>query len=181
MEKGKDLYEVLGVARNATAEAIKRAYRRLAEEFQALRAAYETLSDAERRRRYDESLGHDDRDHLGPLAWSVLRRPVFGDLRRPVEPGSLSGEILLTPREAAFGGTLPLDVPISTACPACDGTGGYFFDCYTCGGEGKAERRLPIPLRIPAGVRDGAVFQVTVGDAAVRSIFLTVHIRHGHL
>ena len=60
MEKPKDYYRILGVARDATTAAIKRAYRRLAKElhpdragrgpeaFQDLQAAYETLADAER-------------------------------------------------------------------------------------------------------------------------------------
>ena len=64
-----------------------------------------------------------------------------------------------------------------SACPSCEGTGGFVFDCDRCGGEGKVERRFPVPVRIPAGVRDGTVFQVTVDDPAVVSILLTVHIR----
>ncbi len=192
MEKRKDYYGLLGVPRDASVAAIKRAYRRLTkkytpaptaatppEELRELQAAYETLADAERRRRYDESLGEErSRDLFAPLSWSFLRSPAAGDLRRPVRPGSLSGEILLTAKEAAAGGVLPLDVPLYAACPQCNGTGGSVFDCDRCGGEGKIERRLPVPVRIPAGIRDGAVFQVSVDDPSVLSILLTVHIRH---
>jgi len=189
MQKSKDYYLILGVPRDASPAAIKRAYRRLAkkfhpdlgataEQFRELQAAYETLTDAERRRRYDESLGEErPRDLFEPLSWSFVRSPAAGDLRRPVRPGSLSGEILLTAREAAAGGVLPLDVPLYSSCPQCNGTGGFVFDCYRCGGEGKVERRLPVPVRIPPGVRDGAVFQVSVDDPSVLSILLTVHIR----
>jgi hypothetical protein len=190
MDKRKDYYYILGVARDASTAAIKKAYRRLAkkyrpglgpsfsvEEFRDLQAAYETLADAERRRRYDESLSQKETDQFEPLAWSFVHSPAAGDLRRPISPGSLSGEILLTPEEAQAGGVLPLDVPLEAVCPDCEGTGGFVFDCPRCGGEGKVQKRLPIPIRIPARVRPGATFQVRVDDPAVLSIFLTVHIR----
>jgi DnaJ-class molecular chaperone len=51
------------------------------------------------------------------------------------------------------------------------------FDCERCLGEGTIERRMPLPVQIPAGVRDGAVFQVSVDDHTVRTILLTVHLR----
>lgn len=190
MEKRKDYYTILGVTRDASPAAIRRAYRRLAkkyhpdvpaggsrEQFEALQAAYETLSDAERRRRYDEALGAKERERAEPLTWSFERGPARLDLRAPLELGSLSGEILLSAREAAAGGVLPLDVPVFASCEACEGTGGFVFDCDSCGGEGQVIRRFPVPLRIPPGVRNGEVFQVSVGEPAVPTIFLTVHIQ----
>ena len=190
MDKDKDYYVILGVSRSASVAAIRRAYQRLAKQFHSdvapgssleafreLQAAYETLSDVDRRRRYDEALGQVEKS-FEPLSWSFVRSPVSGDLRRPVQPDSLSGEILLSPAEASAGGVLPLEVPLLTTCPTCDGTGGFVFDCGRCGGEGKVERRLPIPVRIPPGVRDGTVFQVAVDDPGVVSIVLTVHLRY---
>src|SRR6185295_18167234 len=146
------------------------------EAFRELQLAYETLSDADRRRRYDDLLV-EQRGPLAPLAWSFVRSPAAGDLRRPIRQGSLSGEILLTSDEAAVGGVLPLDIPLHGPCPACGGTGGVCFDCGRCAGEGIVERRLPVPVRIPSGIRDGAVFQVAVDEPGVTLVLLTVHIR----
>jgi molecular chaperone DnaJ len=187
MEKPKDYYQLLGVPRDASVTAIKRAYRRLTRSRRPeregrapdvpaeLRAAYETLTDAARRQTYDQHLRGQERP--GPVGWSSLRRSPASDLRRPVHPASLTGEIVLGLGEAAKGGVLSLDVPVTSTCEACGGTGGPFFDCARCLGEGKTGRRLPVPVKIPAGVRDGEVFQVRTGDPAVPSLVLTVHLR----
>src|ERR671939_1630237 len=67
--KTRDYYEVLGVSRGATEEQIKTAYRKLArkfhpdlnpgdkaaeERFKELQEAYDVLSDAEKRKLYDQ-------------------------------------------------------------------------------------------------------------------------------
>jgi len=189
MDKPKDYYQLLGVPRDASLTAIRRAYRRLVRNCEPgakvdrapvaldeLQAAYETLADAERRRRYDEHLRGQERPGRG--TWTSLRRPVSPEgLRRPVRPTSLSGEIVLGAVEARSGGVLSLDVPVTATCEACGGTGGHGLDCDRCFGEGKISRRLPVPVSIPAGVQDGAVFQVRTGDPAVPSLLLTVHLR----
>lgn len=188
MEKLKDYYRILGVPRNATTAVIEKAYRRLArrlrpagrstavEAFHELQQAYEILSDAERRQDYDEALSEPERDRFAALAWSFVDRSKAGTLRRPAKPSTLSGEILLSPSEARAGGSLALDMPVAAACPACRRTGGRALGCGRCGGEGRIERRLPVAVRIPAGVREGEVFQMRLDEPDVEAVLLTVHI-----
>ena len=69
MDKKRDYYEVLGVDRNADANAIKKAYRKLAkkyhpdtnagdpkaeEKFKEVTEAYNVLSDDKKRKLYDQ-------------------------------------------------------------------------------------------------------------------------------
>jgi len=105
------------------------------------------------------------------------RGPGASDLRRPVTPEGMACEIVLGPAEAAEGGLLSLDVPVTASCTACEGTGGPMFDCERCQGEGKVARRLPVPVHVPPGVRDGEVFQVRTDDPGFPIILFTVHIR----
>ena len=80
MEK-KDYYDILGVSKDASAQEIKRAYRRLAKKyhpdhnsdpdaekkFKEVREAYEVLSDENKRKAYD-TYGHAATDGFNPFA-----------------------------------------------------------------------------------------------------------------
>jgi len=188
MDKPKDYYQLLGVPRNASTSAIRQAFLRLSRRRPArgsddeshslaeLKAAYETLTDAERRRRYDDQLLA---ERPAPAAdWPTLvRHPARSDLRRPITPTTLAAEIVVSPEDAVRGTVLALDIPVTATCASCGGTGGQLFDCERCGGEGQVSRRLPVPVHLPPSTREGAVFQVRTDDAAVPAILLTVHVR----
>ena len=80
MASKRDYYEVLGVAKNATADEIKKAYRKMAvkyhpdknpgdkeaeEKFKEAAEAYSVLSDADKKARYDQ-FGHAGVEGAGP-------------------------------------------------------------------------------------------------------------------
>jgi curved DNA-binding protein len=87
----KDLYKTLGVAKNATADEIKRAYRRLASKhhpdrggdtkmFQEIQTAYDTLIDSNRRAAYDNprpDFGNFESRGQGPFDFQTIF-DIFG-------------------------------------------------------------------------------------------------------
>jgi curved DNA-binding protein len=117
-----DYYEVLGVARDADQDTIRRAYRKLAREyhpdlnsqsdaeerFKELGEAYEVLSDAEKRERYDR-LGarwrETEREAPGESFEDFLAHQGFGDGTR-VEFGEDLFEALFGARPGRAGGPL---------------------------------------------------------------------------
>jgi len=106
----KDYYRILGVERNASEKEIKRAYRQLArkhhpdvnpgdrqaeERFKEINEAYEVLSDAERRRKYDELGAYYQQwrrsgGRPGDFDWSQWTTGAPGSGRVRVEYGDLS-------------------------------------------------------------------------------------------
>jgi molecular chaperone DnaJ len=186
----RDYYDVLGVSADAGAEEIKRAYRQLARRyhpdisgeergvaFLELARAYEVLRDPIRRRQYDTRLAHKSNlasrdiaqnwfaDEVAidfPSVASVLdrMRDAFFAVEQPV---TMSAHMVLTPREAFDGATVPLDVPLRRTCPRCGGRGEVWTDwCATCAGLGEVSAAHSLHVRVPAGVREGARFRFSV-------------------
>jgi len=141
---------VLGVARDASDDDIKRSYRRLALKFHPDRnpndaeaersfkeaaEAYEALSDPEMRARYDR-FGHAgmagtqfhpeqfmDFSSLSDLLGAFFGDDLFGTSRRPSRGGDAATAVDLTLVEAAFGVTREVDVEIISPCDRCNGSG----------------------------------------------------------
>ena len=202
----RDYYDVLGVAADAGADEIKRAYRQLARRyhpdisgdergaaFLELARAYEVLSDPARRRTYDASTRYapvrsrsdwvvplDDEIAIDfPSVANVLDR--MRDAFFAAGPViTLAAEIVLTAREAFDGVTVPLEVPLRRTCRSCGGRGETWAEwCSGCGGLGEVAANQEMRVRVPAGVREGATFRFSVAPpgAPVTVVQVRVSIR----
>jgi molecular chaperone DnaJ len=168
MASVKDLYEVLGVGRDATDDDIKRAYRRLARElhpdvnrhdpqaeerFKEVSAAYEVLSDPAKRRQYDmwgQTGGQPDLFPFGDLTdiFDVFfggrgGRGRRGRRTRVARGTDLQTVLVLTLEEAAFGTTKDAQLESLVVCDRCAGTGAdpgtHPTRCRRCGGSGEIQ------------------------------------------
>jgi molecular chaperone DnaJ len=169
----QDLYDTLGVSRDADGDTIKRAYRKLArqlhpdvnpdpgsaERFKDVSAAYEVLSDPEKRRMYD--LGGDPFNGAGfggagagaGFSFTDIMDAFFGGQAtggaqggRGPRPRVRRGQDALirlevSLAEAAFGTSHELKVDTAVLCPVCHGDGAapgtHPKTCETCGGRGE--------------------------------------------
>ena len=161
----KDYYADLGVAREASPDEIKSAFRRLAREshpdanpgdpaaesrFRRIAEAYEVLSNPDRRRSYDRGETLDFGDiFAGFGGFDDLIRSVFGDGgffgNQGGRPVSNRGRDILAGVEvdlesAAFGGETEVSFRTKLACETCVGEGSAPgtspVTCPTCGGAG---------------------------------------------
>lgn len=114
----RDYYEVLGVSKTATAEEIKRAYRKLArqyhpdrnpgdkqaaEKFKEIQDAYQTLNDKTKRTRYDQFGFHDPGSFEGAAGGAGGAGIDLGDLLRQFGMGGGGGQVP-EGMEELFGG-----------------------------------------------------------------------------
>ncbi len=163
----RDLYEILGVPRNATQEEIKKAYRRLArqhhpdvnkdpqaeERFKEVSAAYEILSDSAKRRQYDMfgQGGIPDVFPFGDMGdiFEAFFGGGFGRRRtaprrtRTQRGEDLFAAVSISFSEAAFGAEREVDVERLEVCERCGGNGAEPGSspgrCRTCGGTGQVQ------------------------------------------
>lgn len=149
----RDYYEILGVARTASADDIKKSFRRLAMKlhpdrnpgdaeaearFKEAKTAYDVLSDANKRAAYDRH-GHAGVDSgaagfggpAGGASFSDIFDDIFGDIfsgnrgggQRAYRGSDLQYNLELTLEEAVFGTDVKIRVPTTVSCEACGGSG----------------------------------------------------------
>ena len=144
----RDYYEVLGLKKGATADEIKKAYRKLAKEhhpdkggsedkFKEVSEAYDTLSDSEKKSNYDRfgsSKG-------GPQANPFGRNPFSGGFHARPTPAPVGADmsllVKLTLEEIFTGTKKTYKYTRKAKCNSCNGHGGEdVIDCGVCNGSG---------------------------------------------
>ncbi len=174
MADKRDYYEVLGVDKNADDAALKKAYRQLAKKyhpdtnpgnaeaeakFKEASEAYAVLSDAEKRRQYDQ-FGHAAFEAGGGAGAGGFEFnfgdmsdifDMFGDFfgggsrRRasnaPMKGASIRTSVRIKFDEAVFGCERDIEVTIKDDCSKCNATGAKPgtspVTCTKCGGKGR--------------------------------------------
>lgn len=158
----RDYYEVLGVQRDADDQAIKRAYRQLAREFHPDRnpdnpeaeanfkeasEAYQVLSDARARARYDRA-GHAAFSSDGPGGFDssnvgdIFETLFNGFSKRRGKPRGpdLQVKLEVTFEEAALGTEKLVSIRRTAICHTCHGSGAKpgtpVRECQNCNGTG---------------------------------------------
>lgn len=174
-EQKRDYYEVLGVDKNADEDTIKKAYRKLAKKyhpdmnpgdaeaekkFKEASEAYAVLSDADKKRQYDQ-FGHAAFDggmgggggfDFSGMDMGDIFGDIFGDLfgggsrRRsasngPMKGANLRASVRISFEEAAFGCEKEIEITLKDECKTCHTTGAKPGTspetCSKCGGKGK--------------------------------------------
>ncbi|MDV0437510.1 molecular chaperone DnaJ [Xanthomonas sacchari] len=159
----RDYYEVLGVARTASDDELKKAYRRCAMKyhpdrnpgdhaaeaaFKECKEAYEVLSDGNRRRMYDAH-GHAAFEHgmggMGGGPGGPDMGDIFGDIfgnifggaggggRAPRRGADIGYVLELDLEEAVAGIERRIEIPTLSECEHCHGSGSADGKVETCG------------------------------------------------
>ena len=188
-EQKRDYYEVLGVSKGASEDEIKKAYKKMArkyhpdlnpgdksaeEKFKEVNEAYEVLSDADKRARYDQ-YGHAgvdpnfgaggfgggfdggfDFSDLGDIFGSFFGGGFGGGRRTnpnaPQRGESIRMAVTISFEEAAFGCEKEVTVERYEACDTCHGSGcapGTSPEvCPDCHGTGTVQVRRQTPMGV---------------------------------
>ena len=193
MADKRDYYEVLGLQKGASDDEIKKAYRRLAKtchpdlhpndaeceaKFKELGEAYDILSDADKRAKYDQ-FGHAAFDSaygagsagfdggfggFGDIFSDIFGGGGFGGFgdifggggqanrNAPRRGENMRVNVSISFEEAAFGCTKEVYVARTETCDSCGGTGAKSGSsvetCTNCGGSGTVRQQQRTPLGV---------------------------------
>lgn len=176
-ETKRDYYEVLGVSKSATDDELKKAYRKLAKKyhpdtnpgdkeaeakFKEASEAYAVLSDADKRRQYDQfghaafEQGGGGQGGFGGFDFSGDMGDIFGDIfgdffgggrsrsqsyNGPMQGANVRINVRISFMESIFGVDKKFEMNMKDECPHCFGSGAKPGTkpetCTKCGGKGQ--------------------------------------------
>lgn len=156
-----DYYEILGIDKSASERDIKKAYRQLsrqyhpdknsgseeaAQKFVEIGHAYEVLSDADQRAKYDRfgeaGLGNQPQQDPFDIFSHLFGGNFHRNQGRPRGPDA-RGAIQVTLQDNFKGSTIEFTAEMQGICDECDGTGsadGKTHTCDQCRGSGQIIR-----------------------------------------
>ncbi|MBV9122750.1 MAG: DnaJ domain-containing protein [Planctomycetes bacterium] len=195
----RNYYVVLGVTEAASLGEVQEAYRRLARtfhpdtsgadtvgRFREVQEAWDTLSDAERRRAYDEQIRRERQVAARSTFSGPIREPkgcFAGGSQVPPRPRRaeavfpLHFRLGLEAAEAARGLHFAVEVPGILRCPYCRGTGqGYFSSCGACRGRGRVAGPRQFLVEIPPGLRGGEVLEFPLEGEGWLADRIVIHV-----
>ena len=168
----RDYYEVLGLTKGASEDEIKKAYRSLAkkyhpdinkepgaeEKFKEINEAYDTLSDPDKKARYDQYGFEDPTQGFGGGAggfsggfggFEDIINSFFGGGRRqssgPQQGADIEKKMEISFEDAVYGCKKKIRLSVDDECMQCGGTGAATKNdikpCQKCGGRGRVVMR----------------------------------------
>jgi molecular chaperone DnaJ len=111
---------------------------------------------------------------------------LMAALRNFVDPGiqpaepmkSVNVQIVLSPDEAARGGTVTIGVPVYYPCAVCGGSGqDRLFPCAACEAQGMLEEDETVRVHIPAMVGDYTLIEKPVRGLGLHNLYLRLYVR----
>ncbi len=179
----REFYVALGVPRDADAEAIRPAYRKIVTRYRrALDPDAEWLDDnTEPTLHFRVMRTYSERRHSAlfepePLAqgnsevdrfFNGFIPEVEGPTKARRAGKDLYVELRLEPDEARIGGLYPVHIPVIKKCPTCHGAEDNALLCPLCNGSQRVTEDRMIEVVVPPGVTDGQVVHIAMEDVGL--------------
>ncbi|MDR1168735.1 MAG: DnaJ domain-containing protein [Heliobacteriaceae bacterium] len=191
----KNYYEILGITPDTSSAGLKAAYKRLARKhhpdvngdekiFKAVCEAYETLSDAKKRKQYDILNGFfktykteekrtqktgekkENAKHFTGMFDEFTEKKRFKEeapgMKNPEKGKDIYADVSVTAEEVIHGTSRTVNIMHTRQCPKCQGR--KFINgssCPECSGKGELVKYKKITVKIPPNIKNGSKLRVS--------------------